>query len=140
MDVVGSKSVVGSKMAVEKIERWIALLPPQELNQPCITVDGRSLTPRQMLSEARAGTELGKKAQQKWEQVGLGTEEEMLVERIKHRLERYPPDKPLFVTLNGTLTPKQMMDEVKTRSKIGTKWLQTEYSYLRYIDRLKERV
>lgn len=129
-----------NRMTVGKIERWIALLPPNEVDQPCITVDGRSLTPRQMLSEARAGTELGRKAQERWERVGLGTEESMLVERIKHRLERYPPDKPLFITMNGTLTPKQMMSEVEARSKIGTNWLRTERSYLKYMDRLKERV
>lgn len=127
-------------MTVEKIERWIALLPPQELDQPCVTVDGRHLTPRQMLSEARAGTELGRKAQEKWERVGLGTEESLLTDRIKKRLERYPPDKPLFITMNGTITPRQMMKEVEAGSEVGKKWVQTERSYLRYMDRLKERV
>jgi len=127
-------------MTVARIERWVAMLPGQELDQPCVNVEGNWLTPRQMLSEARAGTELGRKAQAIWERLGLGTDEEMLIERIKRRLERYPPDKPLFITVAGVLTPRQMMAEVEARSDIGQRWIQTERSYLRYMGKLKERV
>jgi len=127
-------------MTVSRIERWVSMLPRQELDQPCVSVDGRWLTPKQMLSEARAGTELGRKAQAIWERLGLGTDEEMLIERIKHRLERYSPDKPLFITVAGVLTPRQMLAEVEARSDIGRTWIQTERSYLKYMDKLKERV
>ena len=127
-------------MTVGKIERWIAMLPSQELSKPCVTVDGKQLTPREMLSEARAGTEIGRKAQERWERIGLGTTEDLLTERIKRMLGRYPPDKPLFITVRGTLTPRQMIKEVEARSVIGKKWIQTERSYLKYLDKLKERV
>lgn len=127
-------------MAVDRIERWVNMLPRQELDQPCVSVEGKWLTPRQMLSEARAGTELGRKAQAIWERLGLGTDEELLVDRIRHRLDRYPPDKPLFITVAGVLTPRQMIKEVEAGSDIGKRWIQTERSYLKYMDKLKERV
>jgi hypothetical protein len=93
-----------------------------------------------MLSEVRAGTELGRKAQAYWETMGLGTEDEMLIERIKNRLSRYPQDKPLFITLNGKLTPKQVIAEIEAGTPIGRQWIETERSYLKYLGGLKERV
>lgn len=128
------------KMTVARLERWISMLPPQELDQPCVSVDGTWLTPRQILREAKAGTELGKKAQAKWETTRLGTEEDMLAERIKRRLGRYPPDKPLFITVAGMLTPQQMIREIEAGTDIGKRFVQSERSYLRYMDKLKERV
>ena len=129
-------------MTIAKLERWVKLLPPQELTQPVIMVDGQSLTPTQMLSEVRAGTELGRKAQALWEGGSLGTEEEMLVERIKRRLARYPPDKPLFIVLGAPnkLTPADILANIEDRTKTGEKWLQSERTYLEYLDRLRERV
>ena len=129
-------------MTVARLERWIELLPPQELTQPVVTVDGQSLTPTQMLSEARAGTELGRKAQAQWESGSLGTEEEMLIERIKRRLARYPKDKPVFRVLGAPtlLTPGDILANVEAKTEEGKRWLRTEGAYLRYLDKLKERV
>jgi hypothetical protein len=124
---------------LEKIERWVKLLPPQERTQPVISVDGTWLTPEQMLSEVRAGTELGRKAQAYWETTGLGTEDEMLIERIKRRLSRYPQDKPLFITLSGKLTPSQVIAEIEAGTPTGRQWIETERSYLKYLGGLKER-
>jgi hypothetical protein len=125
---------------LERVERWIRLLPPQERAQPIISVDGTWLTPEQMLSEIRADSELGRRAQEIWETMGLGTEEEMLVERIKNRLSRYPQDKPLFITLSGKLTPSQVIAEIEAGTSIGRQWIETERSYLKYLGGLKERV
>jgi len=129
-------------MTVEKLLRWIELLPPQERHQPVLVVDGRSLTPEDMVREARAGTDLGRKAQALWEGGALGTEEEMLIERIKKRLARYPPDKPLFAVLGAPnlLTPRDILKNVEERTELGKKWIETERRYLKYLDKLKERV
>jgi adenylate kinase family enzyme len=126
---------------LEKIERWIRLLPPQELEQPFFVIDGVSMTPLKLLSEVRAGTELGRKAQAYWESRVLGTEEEMLVERLKSRLSRYPQDKPLFIVLGvpSKLTPRQLITEIEARSDIGKEWIEKERAYLVYLDSLKRR-
>jgi hypothetical protein len=122
---------------LERVERWIARLPSQERNQPVLSVDGKWLTPMEMLSEVRANTEIGKKAQAKWETLGLGTEEEMLVERLKSRLSRYPQDSPLFITINGKLTPRQVLAEVDARTELGKEFLDAERRYLNYLGGLK---
>jgi len=122
---------------LERIERWVAMLPPQERNQPVISVDGKWLTPIEMLTEVRSNTELGQKAQTKWETTGLGTDEEMLVERLRNRLSRYPQDTPLFITLSGKLTPRQILAEVDARTKLGKDFLEDERRYLNYIGGLK---
>lgn len=129
-------------MSIAKLERWIEMLPPQELTQPVLIVDGRSLTPLQMLSEAKGGTELGRKAQALWEGGALGTEEEMLIERIKKRLARYPADKPIFRVLGvpSALTPGDILANIEAKTETGKKWIQTERTYLNYLDRLRERV
>jgi hypothetical protein len=127
-------------VTLERVERWVRLLPSQERAQPIMSIDGVWLTPEQMLSEVRAGTELGRKAQAYWETTGLGTEDEMLIERIKNRLSRYPQDKPLFITLNGKLTPRQILAEIEAGTPIGRQWIETERSYLKYLGRLKEGV
>jgi len=129
-------------LTVARLERWIALLPAQDRTQPVITVDGQVLTPEDMLREARAGTELGRKAQALWEGRSLGTEEEMLVERVKSRLARYPPDKPIFRVLGAPnlLTPRDILANIEAGTELGKRWLQTEQTYLKYLDRLKERV
>lgn len=129
-------------MTVTKLERWVSMLPSQERTQPVLTVDGLMLTPEDMLREARAGTELGRKAQALWESGALGTEEEMLIKRIEKRLARYPPDKPLFVILGvpSKLTPNDIMTNIREKTETGKKWLQAERTYLRYLDRLRERV
>ena len=128
-------------MTAAKLERWLSFLPPQERTQPVITVDGRMLTPDDMLREARAGTELGQKAQMLWEGSALGTEEELLVERIRKRLERYPSDKPLFFVLGApsALTPRDVLKNVEERTTEGQKWLQSEKTYLKYLDELRKR-
>lgn len=129
-------------MTVVKIERWVALLPSHERVQPVLTVDERMLTPEDMLREARAGTELGRKAQMLWEGSALGTSEQMLIERIKNRLARYPSDKPIFHVLGAPnfLTPKDILANIKEKTPEGKKWLDTERRYLEYLDRLRERV
>lgn len=118
------------------------MLPPQERIQPVITIDGQMLTPEDILREARAGTELGRKAQALWEGEALGTEEEMLVERVKRRLERYPEDKPLFYVLGAPnrLTPRDILANIEQKTAEGEKWLQSERTYLKYLGKLKERV
>ncbi|MCD6148476.1 hypothetical protein J7J18_03830 [bacterium] len=127
-------------MTVEKLRRWLELLPPQERNQPCLSVDGVWLTPEDMLREAEAGSSLGRKAQMIWETKGLGTDEEMLKERIRRRLSRYPPDKPIFITLRGKLTPRQILEEIESGTRLGKNWIETERAYLKVIGKLKERV
>jgi len=128
-------------MTVAKLERWLSFLPPQERTQPVITVEGQALTPENMLSEARTGTELGKKVQMLWESGAIGTEEELLTERIRRRLERYPPDKPLFFVLGApsALTPRDLLEQVEKRTAVGQKFLQSEKTYLKYLDELRKR-
>ena len=129
-------------MTLAKLERWIRLLPPQERTQPVITVEGVMLTPEDLLREVRASTELGSKAQALWETGALGTEEEMLIERIKKRLARYPPDKAIFRVLGAPsgLTPRDILANVEAKTSEGERWLQSERTYLEYLDRLRERV
>lgn len=128
-------------MTVAKLERWISLLPSQERAQPVITVDNIMLTPEDMLREARAETELGRKAQYLWEAGALGTEEELLIERVRRRLERYPSDKPLFFVLGApsALTPRDILANIEQRTLSGQKFLQNERTYLKYLSSLKER-
>ena len=128
-------------MTVAKLERWIRLLPSHERTQPALTVDGVQLTPEDMLREARAGTELGLKAQNLWESGALGTEDELLIKRIENRLARYPPDKPLFHVLGtpNLLTPADILANVKAGTEAGVKWLDAEHRYLEYLDKLRER-
>lgn len=117
---------------MSEIRRWVEALPPQELNQPVLSVDGKWFTPAEILAEVNAGTELGKRIAA----MSLGTDEEMLVQRLKNRLSRYPQDKPLLITLNGGFTPKQILAEVEAGTVKGKQFLETESKYLQYIGEL----
>jgi hypothetical protein len=124
----------------ERLRRWINLLPPNDRTQPITVIDGKQLSPEDILREVQSGTEIGKKALQLFATTRFGTEEQLLVDRLKQRLARYPPDKPLFITLGNNLTPQQAIAEVESRSAIGKRLLETERQYLKWTDSLKERV
>lgn len=124
---------------LESVEHWVSMLPPQERSQPIIDVDGVWLTPIQMLEAVKAGTDIGRKAQEKFETMGLGTEKEMLIERIKKRLGRYPQDKPLLITLDGKLTPSQIISEIERGTDLGNDLIDTERRYLSYLGSLGGR-
>jgi len=49
-----------------------------------------------------------------------------LIDRIKLRLSTYPQDKPLFITMNGNLTPRQVIEEIEKGSAVGKRILATE--------------
>lgn len=129
-------------MTVARLEHWIQLLPAQERIKPCLIVDGKQLTPMEMLREAQAGSELGRKAQALWEGGALGTARELLVDRVKQMLSRYPQDKPIFHVLGAPnlLTPKDILANIEAGTKTGEKWLDNERRVLEYYDRLRERV
>lgn len=121
------------------LERWLTMIPKQELNQPVVEVEGRRLTPVEVVNEVRQGTELGRKAKIMLETIGLGTEEDILVERLKNRFSRYPQNQPLFITLKRDFTPAQLIAEVEGGTAMGKQLLEAESNYLKYIGSLMER-
>lgn len=127
-------------MSLERFVRWYNLLPKFDRAQPTLKVDSQYLSPDDIRREAWAGTELGKRALEIWESVHLGTDEEMLVERIKNRVLRYPQDKPLFIVLGRSLTPSEIIEEIDARTDTGKRLIENERRYLIYTDKLKERV
>lgn len=46
-------------LAIARLKAWIARLPPSMVDLPVLVLLGRTLTPRQILTEATEGTELG---------------------------------------------------------------------------------
>lgn len=129
-------------MTVAKLESWLKLLPVADRDSPIIEVDGRYLTPREMLSEARAGTSIGLLAQRIWEGRVVTTDEALAVARIKKWLERYPPREPVVYILGGKgfLTREDIWEAVRARTPEGMKYIETELKYIEYLDKLKERV
>ena len=129
-------------MTVQRLERWIQVLPPVDRVIPFIEVDGTWLSPNDMLREARAGSEIGRKAQRLWESGLTGTDEKLLEERIRKRLETYPSDKPLFIVLGkpARRTPEDILRDVREKTKVGKGWIETERAYLKYLGGLQERV
>ena len=127
-------------MDKEQLKRWVKMLPARDRDLPSISIDGQWMSPNQLLREAEAGTEKGKKVLQTLSTSHFGTDEEMLKERLRQRLANLPQDKPLFVTLNRTYTPREVMQEVESGSRAGQQFIETERRYLKYTDRLKERV
>lgn len=122
-------------MTVSKLRAWLNAIPERDRGLPFIEVQGRMLTPRQMLSEAEAGTSIGVEAQRRWEAGVVGTPDSLLEERIRERLARFPPDKPLFITLGGKpMTPS----DVLTSPEAVARWKETERTYLKYLSGLRE--
>lgn len=121
------------------LEQWLTIIPKQELNQPIVEVESRRLTPVELVDEVQRGTELGRKAKAMLETIGLGTETDLLTERLKNRFSRYPQDKPLLITLVRGFTPAQLIAEVEAGTVIGKQFLDSESEYLRYIGKLMER-
>jgi len=128
-------------VTVEKLERWFNLLPRADRDLPFIVVEGKILTPREMLEEARGGTSLGLLAQRMWETRSTVYEEKLVKERVKKWLARYPSDKPLYYTIGikRQLTPRQIMQEVEKQTPIGKQIKEVEASYLKYLEELKKR-
>lgn len=124
-------------MTVEALRSWLNRLPSVDRDMPYLEVEGKMLTPRQMLSEAIAGTETGKLAQRIWESGAVGTSDSLLAERVKQRLSRFPLDTPLFIVLGrtGRLTPRQVLESPDYMREFE----KTESQYMRYLAKLKER-
>jgi len=122
-------------VTISKLRTWFNTIPDTDKNLPFIEVQGRFLTPRQMVSEAEANTPIGIEAQRRWEAGMVGTPDSLLEARVKERLARFPPDKPLFITLGG---PAKTPRDILTNPVEMARWKENERTYLKYLSGLKE--
>jgi len=121
---------------ITAIRKWIKRLPKAELRMPILEVEGKYLSPLDILREAERGSRIGLLAQRMLEVSsplsGLPIER-LIEERLRLFLKRYPPDKPLFITLSRTYTPRQILREIELKTEVGLHWIETEKKYLEYL-------
>jgi len=123
-------------MTLERVERWFEALPEPERDIPLIVIDEVAYTPRRVLEEVRAGTDLGKKMQEMLESPErmLPVKEILAEKRLEVILGRYPPDQPRYgVIIEGRreiLTPRELMVHIRKRTKLGKQWIRTEKEYI----------
>lgn len=122
-------------MTVSRLRAWLNAIPEADKNLPFLEVSGRFLTPRQMLSEAEANTPIGIEAQRRWEAGMVGTPDNLLEQRVRERLARFPSDKPLFITLGG---PAKTPSDILASPAEMARWKENERVYLKYLSGLKE--
>ena len=119
------------------VHRWINLLPIPEHTKPIVVVDGRHLTPQDILKEVQAGTELGIKA---WNTEPVA-DESLLINRMMQTLSRYSLNEPLFLMLGSpsALTPAHIIEHINSGTLLGKRILSTEHRHLVYLHSLKRR-
>jgi len=116
---------------ITAIRRWIKKLPKAELRMPILEIEGKYLSPLDILREVEKGTRIGLLAQRMLEV--SSPIEALIEERLRLFLKRYPPDKPLFITLGRVYTPRQILREIELKTDVGLHWIETEKKYLEYL-------
>jgi len=121
------------------IRRWFGRLPPGERDMPLVVLDGRFFSPRDVLREVEAGTQLGARLRAKVDAGTLGTTEAELeqlpVERLRNVLSRYPPWKPVVVPISEgrAYTAADLLREVEARTPLGMRLIRAEIRHARWL-------
>jgi len=125
-------------MDLNELRRWVGNLTTVERELPAATIGGEWFSPIEMLQKVESGQ--GQDILNFLSTTHLGTERALLEERLVKRLEKYPQDKPLLITLNKAWSPNEIINEIKNNTQVGESFLEKERQMLKYTDRLKERI
>jgi len=124
----------------EEFEKWVDKLPKGESEMPLIVREGKLYTPKQVLTEIKAKTDVGVKLQKEVERLELKGEaiELLAVPRIKKRLEKKPLDEPYvyYVSKEGLksfYTPRDVIEAVDKKTDVGKRHIEDEKRYIRYL-------
>ena len=119
---------------LEKIERWVSKLPEVERGMPILEVGGVVYTPLDILEEVRAGTELGERLQERWEEIrrerALHNDEAMYEVARLRLIQRYRerPAEVMVLTPAGTevISAEQLIREVEEGTNLGSSLVRAE--------------
>ncbi|HEX59729.1 MAG TPA: hypothetical protein ENF26_06250 [Methanomicrobia archaeon] len=129
---------------LEKIERWVSRLPKSELEMPILELDGVLYTPLDILEEVRAGTELGERLQERWEELrgGIRTlhNDETMYELARVRLLKRLQERPVrIMTLTAgmptEITAEQLMRDIETGGDLGESLVKAEVKVIQRLIR-----
>ena len=122
-------------MTVEQIRKWVADLSRiGEDTLPYTEIDGKVLTPRDILREVEANTPLGQKLRVLLGDPPLKLSYNLLVKRFEERVKQ---GKALpIATIGGKiLTPEQQLEEVKKGTRIGQQLLLAEAALIEELEK-----
>jgi len=129
---------------LEKIERWVSRLPKSELGMPILELDGVFYTPLDILEEVRAGTELGERLQERWEELRRGIRtlhnDETMYELARVRLLKRLQERPVrIMTLTAgmptEITAEQLMRDIETGGDLGESLVKAEVKVIQRLIR-----
>jgi len=136
-------------VTLARVRTWIQKLPPYELDLPLLIVDSVAYTPRMALDEVQRGTATGMKLQSLIESGRFGTpigqETALAILRLKQRLSRYPPEKPIVATLGTPQLPgkvytaQELIEEIQRQTPRGIQWIQAELEQMKRVIAMARR-
>lgn len=128
-------------MDLAQFRRFIKLCPQRDLTLPYLSIDGKWLSPMQVLTEIEKNSELGLICLQHLSSTEYDQlEQEAHQYRIKVRLAHYPQNVPIIYTLTKTFTPAEMIEEIEKGTPAGNQFIESERRYHMYLQDLMERV
>jgi len=132
-------------MMLEKVERWVSRLPKSELEMPILELDGVLYTPLDILEEVRAGTELGERLQERWEELRRGIRtlhnDETMYELARVRLLKRLQERPVrIMTLTAgmptEITAEQLIRDIETGGDLGESLVKAEIKVVQRMIRI----
>jgi len=122
-------------MTLSRIEEWFDNLPPFEREMPLVVVDTRAYSPKEVLSEVRKGTDLGRRMQEEVERGGATPEETLealAVARLKKLMEERPVDIVRLVAPGEepVTSAEELKRLIQERKGLGRKLIETEKKYI----------
>jgi len=130
---------------LEKVERWVSRLPKSELEMPILELDGVLYTPLDILEEVRAGTELGERLQERWEELRRGIRtlhnDETMYELARVRLLKRLQERPVrIMTLTAgmptEITAEQLIRDIETGGDLGESLVKAEIKVVQRMIRI----
>jgi hypothetical protein len=123
-------------MTLARIRRWVATLPPYEVDKPIIVLNGVAYTPRAILEEVERGTAVGEQLQRMVESqvAALHQEELEQLALLRLRLHFSQPSTVKFVTLTyppKVLTREDVLREVEAGTPTGRQFVEAEKQIIR---------
>ena len=131
-------------MMLEKVERWVSRLPKSELEMPILELDGVLYTPLDILEEVRAGTELGERLQERWEELRRGIRtlhnDETMYELARIRLLKRLQERPVrIMTLTAgmptEITAEQLIRDIEAGGDLGESLVKAEVKVIQRLIR-----
>jgi len=124
-------------MRLDEVVAWVNRMRAiNEADIPYMQVDGKLLTPNDILNEAKGNTPLWQKIQQQLGDPPANISWDLLEKRLEEKIKKGRV--PTIYTIGGKLTPEEQLKEIKNKTTTGWTLLLAEAKLLEELEKRRK--